>query len=436
MPTSDRNVQAAQAATTRATIAIVVQRYGIEINGGAEAHARMLAHRLLPHYDVEVLTTCAANNRHWGTTFPPGSTRDGDVVVKRFPHTSRGNFFARRTPLIVRWRCWRASKRGGSQPIGSYVPEGSTETLNAERSWLVAQGPASSALNAYLTENLSRYDAVLVFSLRYATAVDAITIASLKAILIPTLHDEKAMYRSIFRRAIANAGHILFNTDAEKQLAAALYGGDTVAQSSVVGVGVDVSAVTANEIARVRKSYGIDSRYFIYAGRINRAKGCQLLFDGFQQFSSAQREAVKLLCVGHADMPLPSSDWLVAPGFVSNADRDALIAGAVALAMPSQFESLSLATLEAMRLGIPVIVNRNSAVLNAHVRNSGTGFTFSDAAGCAAALTKAMALDEAARASMGDRSRNYVEQNYSWGAVIRGVTDAITRIANHADTAL
>jgi glycosyltransferase involved in cell wall biosynthesis len=434
MATSDRNVQAAQDATTRATIAIVVQRYGIEINGGAEAHARMLAHRLLPHYNVEVLTTCAANDRHWGTTFPPGAAHDGDVVVRRFPHTSRGNFLARRTPLIVRWRCWRASRRGVSQPVSPYVPEGSTETLNAERSWLIAQGPASSTLNAYLNENLSRYDAVLVFSLRYATAVDAIAIASPKAILIPTLHDEKAMYRSIFRHAIANAGHILFNTVAEKELAAALYGGDTVARSSVVGVGVDVNAATADDIAQVRKSCGIDSRYFIYAGRINRAKGCQLLFDGFQQFSSAQQDAVKLVCVGHADMPLPSANWLVAPGFVSNANRDALIAGAVALAMPSQFESLSLATLEAMMLGTPVIVNRNSAVLNAHVRSSGTGFTFSDATGCAAALTQAMALDETARASMGDRSRNYVQQNYSWGAVIRGVTNAITGIAKREDT--
>lgn len=38
-------------------VAFVIIRYGAEVNGGAEAHCRMLAERLVPYYDVEVLTT-------------------------------------------------------------------------------------------------------------------------------------------------------------------------------------------------------------------------------------------------------------------------------------------------------------------------------------------------------------------------------------------
>jgi hypothetical protein len=40
-------------------LAVVVQRYGTDINGGAELLARYLAERLARYADVRVLTTCA-----------------------------------------------------------------------------------------------------------------------------------------------------------------------------------------------------------------------------------------------------------------------------------------------------------------------------------------------------------------------------------------
>ena len=45
-------------------LAIVVQRYGPAINGGAELHARYIAEHLARHAEVEVLTTCATRLRH------------------------------------------------------------------------------------------------------------------------------------------------------------------------------------------------------------------------------------------------------------------------------------------------------------------------------------------------------------------------------------
>lgn len=48
---------------SKENIAFVVVRYGLNINGGAEYHCRMLAERLTNDYNVEVLTTCVDNYR-------------------------------------------------------------------------------------------------------------------------------------------------------------------------------------------------------------------------------------------------------------------------------------------------------------------------------------------------------------------------------------
>ena len=58
-------------------LAVVVQRYGAEINGGAELHARYIAEHLARHHDVEVLTTCARDYVTWANELPSGAARTG-----------------------------------------------------------------------------------------------------------------------------------------------------------------------------------------------------------------------------------------------------------------------------------------------------------------------------------------------------------------------
>ena len=54
-------------------IAVVVQRYGLEINGGAEYHARLIAKRLSRYHAVEVLTTNAVDYVTWAPYYTQGS---------------------------------------------------------------------------------------------------------------------------------------------------------------------------------------------------------------------------------------------------------------------------------------------------------------------------------------------------------------------------
>ena len=66
-------------------LAVVVQRYGADINGGAELHARYIAEHLARHTEVEVLTTCARDYVTWRNELPAGVEQIGGVTVRRFP---------------------------------------------------------------------------------------------------------------------------------------------------------------------------------------------------------------------------------------------------------------------------------------------------------------------------------------------------------------
>ena len=56
-------------------LAVVVQRYGPGVHGGAELHARYIAEHLASHADVEVLTTCASDDRTWANHFKSGAEK-------------------------------------------------------------------------------------------------------------------------------------------------------------------------------------------------------------------------------------------------------------------------------------------------------------------------------------------------------------------------
>jgi len=63
---------------------VVVQRYGADVVGGSEAHARIAARRLARRHRVEVATTNALDFWTWAPHFGSGVTRDDGVTVRRF----------------------------------------------------------------------------------------------------------------------------------------------------------------------------------------------------------------------------------------------------------------------------------------------------------------------------------------------------------------
>ena len=75
-------------------------------------------------------------------------------------------------------------------------------------------------------------------------------------------------------------------------------------------------------------------------------------------------------------MGLPRSPDIDYLGFVDDERKLALMAGALAFVLPSQYESFSIVTLEAMAQRTPVLVNGRCEVLRDHIEHSGGGFHY------------------------------------------------------------
>ena len=132
-------------------LAVVVQRYGESISGGAELHARYVAEHLARHADVEVLTTCATDYVTWRNELASGVERVNGVAVRRFPRRRYEHDPA-------------AARHAGRSDPGV---QGRVHSIADELDWLDAEGPASPALIAHLRKHGSSYDYCLFFSYRY-----------------------------------------------------------------------------------------------------------------------------------------------------------------------------------------------------------------------------------------------------------------------------
>jgi glycosyltransferase involved in cell wall biosynthesis len=386
-------------------LAIVVQRYGADISGGAELHARYVAEHLARHAEVEVFTTCARDYVTWKNELPAGIETIHGVRVRRFP--------------VARPRVPEEFGRHSRTVFDE------THSVSDELAWLESEGPTSPALIAHIKTVAGSFDYFIFFSYRYYHAWHGARAVAGKAILVPTAERDAAVGLSIFAPMFRGVRAMMYNSPEERALIEHISG--RKGPGTVVGVGSRIPERTQPQ--RFQRKFRTKRPYALYIGRIDENKGCVELFDYFSRYADIYPDGLDLLLIGSSVLEIPKHRRVRHLGFLSDEDKFDALSGADLLVMPSRFESLSMVALEAWALGRPVLANGHCDVLRGQCIRSNAGLYYESFD----EFAEAMYLLEASGplgAILGRNGREFFRRNYTWPVIERKYLDLIARLAH------
>jgi glycosyltransferase involved in cell wall biosynthesis len=393
-------------------LAVVVQRYGRSINGGAELHARYIAEHLARHAEIEVLTTCATDYVTWRNELPDGIETINGVNVRRF------RVRRERDPVVFGRRSERVFDRSHS--------------LRDELDWLEAEGPTSPALLDHLRRHREIYDFCLLFSYRYYHAYYGARALPERALLVPTAEREPSIGLAMFQAVFRGVRALMYNSHEERAMIQAVSGNASV-PGAIVGVGSEIPSDV--QPARFRRKYGISGPFAVYVGRIDRNKGCEELFTHFLAYLRGPSSGLSLVLIGNSLLPVPQHPRIRHLGFLDDQDKFDAIAAADVLLMPSYFESLSMVALEAWALGTPVLANGACDVLEGQCLRSNAGLYYHGAAEFVAALD-AIVENRWLNTLLGRNGRRFYREHYDWPVIERKYIDMLTQLSSEPSPAL
>jgi glycosyltransferase involved in cell wall biosynthesis len=374
-------------------IAIVVQRYGLEINGGAEYHARLIAEKMSKYFSIEVFTTSAFDYVTWDHHYEKNKEILNGIPVNRF----------------------RVTKPRDPQIFGQVqnIVFNEEHTLADELHWLEEEGPLVPELIGELEKREKEFAYFIFFSYRYYHSYFGVKRFAHKAILVPTAEHDQVIYLNLFKDFFSLPAAIVYNSAEEKELINRI-SGNSAACGDVVGIGSEIPARFDPD--PIRREYGISGKYAVYIGRLDENKGVPELLRFYIRLLGEKKNIPDLVLIGKALIDLAEHPGIHYLGFRNDREKFDLLKGSEFLIIPSQFESLSMVTLEAWALGKPVLANGRTDVLRGQCRRSNAGLWYSDYDQFSAAFT-ALSNDRALREQLGANGQKFFQTNYSWEVI-------------------
>ena len=281
--------------------------------------------------------------------------------------------------------------------------------------WLEEQGPLSPRLVRHVEASQAEHDAFVFFSYRYHPTCRGLPAVASKALLVPTAEDDGTYHLPVYPPLLRAPRAIAFNSIEEREMLGRAVG-PGLAGGEVVGVGTELPVTRDGE--RFRRQHGIDGPFVLYVGRVDLNKGCPELFEHFLRYRQETGSPLRLVLIGQSVLDTPRDPGLISLGHQPDPVKWDALDACLAFVVPSRFESLSMATLEAWWAERPVLVNARCDVLRGQCKRSNAGLYYAshEEFGAALALLEA---DPDLRARLGRSGRAYFEAHYSWPVIER-----------------
>ncbi len=218
-----------------------------------------------------------------------------------------------------------------------------------------------------------RFDRFFFYCYRYYPSYHGLPRVRDRAILVPTAEEDPAIGLDIFKPFFRSPRGIVYLTPEEQALVEDASGNREV-PSVVIGSGLNMADPPSGLDFRVR--HGLKHPFLLYVGRVDKNKGCITLLAYFRKFLEETGADVDLVLAGKAVIPVPDHPRIRHLGFVSEEEKVAALRQCRLLVMPSPYESLSIVTLEAWKLGVPVLANARCRVLMGQCLRSNGGLFY------------------------------------------------------------
>lgn len=246
----------------------------------------------------------------------------------------------------------------------------------------------------------------------------------------------KTLWDYLFaRRLLKRFDRVIALTPDEAEQARRLWSqyADAVFECSVVPNGIhikDFDALPPTEPFRTLWKLG-SGPVVLFLGRLHERKGVQVLIPAFADAVKHAPDA-RLLVVG-PDEGMRSTleaqvgqynlaGRVIFTGLLTGQDKLAALAAADLFALPADGEGFSMAVLEAMACGLPVLLTPGCHFPAA--ADEGAGLVVPRAVEPVSAALSTLLTDRQRRASMGRRARELVSARYTWPHVVAQMIEA------------